>query len=298
MSNQPLVSIIIPTYNRAHLIGETLDSVLAQSYLHWECLVIDDGSTDDTETLINSYQTKDARFQYYKRPNTHLSGGNGARNYGFEISRGDYIQWLDADDLLSENKILGQINKTQSNSKCDLVTSKWARYKSCNNINIKNEEPFYNNYSNSLNLIEDLGKVGGLFPAHVYLVKRGVIEKSGLWDECLSINQDGEFFCRVIINSECILFFEEGIAYYRMHQLDNTSLINSYNRAEQRIKSWRMINNHLKFKFGENNSSYVLKGKVSCFKKIKRHYPFLIIKNVLFFRREIISYLHLKIKNI
>src|SRR5690606_11844101 len=100
MPKQPLVSIIIPTYNRAHLISETLDSVLAQTYTNWECIVVDDGSTDATEALLHGYMEKDSRFQYHKRPDRHLPGGNGARNYGFELSQGEYIQWFDSDDVM------------------------------------------------------------------------------------------------------------------------------------------------------------------------------------------------------
>ncbi|TXE17118.1 glycosyltransferase family 2 protein [Psychroserpens burtonensis] len=86
MSKSPLVSIIIPTFNRADLIGETLDSVLTQTYANWECLVGDDGSTDGTEEVLQNYVLKDIGFQYFKRPDTHLAGGNGARNYGFQFS--------------------------------------------------------------------------------------------------------------------------------------------------------------------------------------------------------------------
>lgn len=105
----PLVSIIIPTYNRAHLIGETLDSVLAQTYQNWECLVVDDGSTDATSQLMATYCAKDSRFQYHHRPDAHLPGGNGARNYGFEVSKGEYIQWFDSDDVMYPHKIATQI---------------------------------------------------------------------------------------------------------------------------------------------------------------------------------------------
>src|SRR5690606_10850342 len=100
MSHQPLVSIIIPTFNREHLIGETLDSVLAQTYANWECIVVDDGSTDGTEDLLHGFIVNDTRFQYHKRTNNHLPGGNGARNYGFEKSKGEYVQWFDDDDVM------------------------------------------------------------------------------------------------------------------------------------------------------------------------------------------------------
>lgn len=106
----PLVSIIIPTFNRAHLLGETLDSVMAQTYQNWECIVVDDGSTDTTDALMAEYIAKDSRFQYHHRPQDRLAGGNAARNYGFEISNGAYINWLDSDDLLVPNKLFIQVN--------------------------------------------------------------------------------------------------------------------------------------------------------------------------------------------
>src|SRR5690606_34809029 len=110
MTHSPLVSIIIPTYNRAHLISETLDSVLAQTYTNWECIVVDDGSTDATEALLHDYMEKDKRFQYHKRPVNHLPGGNGARNYGFNQSQGEFIQWFDSDDLMVSEKLELQVN--------------------------------------------------------------------------------------------------------------------------------------------------------------------------------------------
>jgi glycosyltransferase involved in cell wall biosynthesis len=123
MSDQPLVSIIIPTYNRAHLIGETLDSVVTQTYLNWECIIVDDGSSDNTDEVIKEYTKKDTRFKYYHRPKEHLSGGNGARNYGFKMSKGEYVNFLDSDDLFSENKIDDQV-KLINKARFGVVTNK------------------------------------------------------------------------------------------------------------------------------------------------------------------------------
>ena len=109
MSKNPLVSIIIPTYNRAHLIKETLDSVLTQTYTNWECIIVDDGNSDNTEEVINSYIAKDQRFKYCHRPSEHLPGGNGARNFGFKKSKGDLIQWFDDDDVMHKNKLSIQV---------------------------------------------------------------------------------------------------------------------------------------------------------------------------------------------
>ena len=104
MSDQkPLISLIIPAYNRAFVISETLQSVLHQSYDHWECLVVDDGSDDNTEEVVQTFIKADSRISYHKRPTHKSKGANACRNYGFEQSKGDYINWLDSDDLLDEN---------------------------------------------------------------------------------------------------------------------------------------------------------------------------------------------------
>ena len=87
------------TYNRAHLISESLKSIANQTYKDWECLIIDDGSTDDTNLVVNQFVQRDLRFKYLKRSNSHLKGLPGCRNYGLEIAKGDYIIFFDDDDV-------------------------------------------------------------------------------------------------------------------------------------------------------------------------------------------------------
>lgn len=123
MQEQPLVSIIIPTYNRAHLIGETLDSVLAQTYVHWECIVVDDGSRDMTATLIAAYISKDQRFHYYLRPLDRPKGANACRNYGLKLAKGEYINWFDSDDLMQPDFLYRKI-EVMKHEKVDFVISK------------------------------------------------------------------------------------------------------------------------------------------------------------------------------
>ncbi len=94
----PLVSVIIPTFNRADLIQETLQSVLDQTYFNWECLVVDDGSTDNTRDLVSKWTDKDNRFQYFFSDN---KGVSNARNIGIQKSKGIFILFLDSDDLVS-----------------------------------------------------------------------------------------------------------------------------------------------------------------------------------------------------
>ncbi|SOC78568.1 Glycosyltransferase involved in cell wall bisynthesis [Salinimicrobium sediminis] len=96
----PLVSIIVPTYNRCAFLGETMDSILVQQYSNWECIIVDDGSTDYTKELVDFYCSKDERIKYFKRPDSLTNGANNCRNYGFAMSIGDYINWFDDDDVM------------------------------------------------------------------------------------------------------------------------------------------------------------------------------------------------------
>lgn len=122
MSN-PLISIIIPTFNRAHLIGETLDSIIAQTYNHWECLIIDDGSTDNTEDVIRKYVAKDARFHCHKRPESKLKGANACRNIGLDKSIGEFIVFFDSDDLMTPDHLQIKVEGILEHQ-CDYVITK------------------------------------------------------------------------------------------------------------------------------------------------------------------------------
>lgn len=96
----PKVSIIMATYNRSGFILESLQSVLNQTFTAWECLIIDDGSTDDTEYVLTPILNQDNRFQYFKRISNYQKGLPGCRNYGLDLAKGDYVIFFDDDDIV------------------------------------------------------------------------------------------------------------------------------------------------------------------------------------------------------
>ena len=104
------VSIIMATYNRAHFIAETLRSIQNQTFNNWECLIIDDGGSDNTEEIINPILEKDIRFQFLKRPITYVKGIPGCRNYGLDLAQADFVIFFDDDDIVHPDLLRISIN--------------------------------------------------------------------------------------------------------------------------------------------------------------------------------------------
>lgn len=254
-----LVSIIIPTYNRGGLIGETLDSVLAQTYENWECIIVDDGSTDFTEELLLFYSEKDPRIKYHHRPKNKERGANVCRNYGFKLSQGEYIQYLDSDDLISQSKIEEQMILLKDNPDA-LATTRWGVFQD-NERDYFNDLPSYQTFTDPECFLSAMFRSHGYFPPHAYLIPRTGIEKTGGWNEYLSINQDGEFMIRIICNCKIFLFSDKSYVLYRLSRKDSVSVINQKNIFDF-YHSWKLIEAFLQIRF---------KGKIIAdFEKIKR----------------------------
>ena len=95
----PKVSIIMATYNREHYILESIQSIQAQTFKDWECIIVDDGGTDATRDILAPVFNEDPRFQYFTRTSKYQKGLPGSRNYGLDLARGDYIIFFDDDDI-------------------------------------------------------------------------------------------------------------------------------------------------------------------------------------------------------
>lgn len=114
--NMTQVSIILATYNRAHFIEGTLKSISDQSFKNWECLIIDDGSKDNTEVVVKSFVNQDKRFKYFKRGIEYKKGLPGSRNQGLELARGDYVIFFDDDDIIHPGNLQFCLNELRRNN--------------------------------------------------------------------------------------------------------------------------------------------------------------------------------------
>lgn len=122
-----MVTIIIPTFNRQDYIVQTLQSILQQTYKDWECLVVDDGSSDNTAQAVEEFIKIDPRFSFYKRPESMLKGANSCRNFGFSKAEGKFIKFLDSDDLLESDCFRKQVEILESNPDVKVCFS-YGRY--------------------------------------------------------------------------------------------------------------------------------------------------------------------------
>lgn len=276
----PLVSIIIPTYNRSSYIGETLDCILSQTYTNWECIIVDDNSKDYTRDLVEFYREKDPRFFFIERPSNYWPGANSCRNIGLLNSNGKYIQWLDSDDLITPEKIHNQILILQ-NGESDLATCSWGRFHS----KASEAQPLIlrtnKDYHTAKQFLMELGDGIGYFPIHSYLMSREVIEKAGPWLEGLMVNQDGEFMMRVIANSNNIKFAKKGYALYRRSSHPSTSQYNKQKLIDL-INSWKIIEGYLNIKFKDANLSIIQSAKKSIY-SVSKQWPEIIEENQDFF---------------
>lgn len=121
------VSILVPNYNKALKLRETLDSIIAQTYTNWECIIVDDHSTDNSWNILMEYAVKDSRIRIFKRPYSLPKGGNVCRNYAFEMSKGEFIQWFDSDDLLLNTSLENRIKLIDNSNNHFIVCNGWFK---------------------------------------------------------------------------------------------------------------------------------------------------------------------------
>lgn len=241
-----LVSIIIPTYNAASLIGETLESVEGQNYSNWECIIVDDGSSDNTEIVVSEFLQKDKRFQYHKRSEVYKSGGNGARNNGYHLSKGDYIQYLDADDLLAPDKIEKQMDLILQYGNENIYSCSIAYF----NERIENSQKLIQKvdrpYDEAKGWLVDSWSGGGFGQTMNWLTSRDLHEKAGLWKEDLKKNQDGEFFSRVLLQAKKVIYCEDTICYYRKGIETSISVRKDREAVQSAFSSYKMYEENIK----------------------------------------------------
>lgn len=237
----PLVSIIIPCHNAECFVAETIQSSLGQSYANCEIIVIDDGSTDRSYEIIGGFGD---RIQHLKSIN---KGGSSARNLGLQKAKGSFIQFLDSDDLMAPDKIEKQLANIESHQNW-ISTCPYVDFEdSISEVHASiDRSPLTDSHDPFDWIIERISSHSSKASvAHSFLTPRELIGRAGPWNENLKINQDGEFFTRVLLQAEEIRFEANTQVYYRRHQNPSVSKVRSSDRVISSIEACKSIAYHV-----------------------------------------------------
>jgi glycosyltransferase involved in cell wall biosynthesis len=235
---KPLVSILIPAYNSEGWIGDTLRSAISQTWPNKEIIVVDDGSKDRTQEVARRLESDGVQVVTQKN-----QGAAAARNTAYAHSRGDYIQWLDADDLLSPDKISVQMAKAaESGSTRTLISCGWSQF--LYRYYRAKFEPtaLWHDHSPVEWLMCKMGQNLHMQTA-TWLVSRELSEAAGPWNTKLLGDDDGEYFCRVLLASDGVRFTPNARVYYRASGASSLSYIGSSNR--KRDAQWHSMKLHM-----------------------------------------------------
>lgn len=206
-----MVSIIIPNYNKAKVIEETLQSVLSQEYNDWECIIIDDQSTDNSVEIIQKYLYKDSRFSFYERTDERIKGPSTCRNIGIEKAIGKYIVFLDSDDLLANFCLENRVETFHNNQDCDFLVFQMERFTQKPNLNSKKALEVLSNE----NAINDFLKLRSLWQVTSPIYKTDFIRSLKGFNEELRSYEDLDIAIKAIGFSSKYLLFSNVDSFYR-----------------------------------------------------------------------------------
>jgi glycosyltransferase involved in cell wall biosynthesis len=219
MHSEAKISIIIPAWNAEKYIGETIECIMNQDWVNIEILVIDNASEDETISVLKAIN--DSRIQVIELKEN--KGASHARNIGLQLATGEYIQYLDADDLLSPNKFHLQYQALQNYPNA-LAFGNVCFFWDVEDAWSKNPEPnesFYYSSTEPLTFLLNLygqNGTGGMIPIHSWFCSRSLLQTAGDWNEGLTVDDDGEYFCRVVLSAERLIFTPQVNAYYRKYR--------------------------------------------------------------------------------
>ncbi|MES2239802.1 MAG: glycosyltransferase [Bacteroidota bacterium] len=277
-----LVSIIIPCYNQGKYLDETLQSVYCQTYKNWECIIVNDGSTDNTEEIARLWEAKDDRFTYYYKKN---GGVSSARNWGILKASGNYLQFLDSDDVLENRKIqfsIDEINKSDA-EKPQIVISNFKNLSSDSKEILPafcelNENSF--TFENFLFNLFSIQLQCGFFDRKLFENIR--------FSENLSAQEDWIVWINIFKDNPKFVFIDIPLAYYRNNPLGRMNTIGADDNQIKILDSLKEIltyDQYYKFSVASltryYDSTKLFKNNLTAVKKSNTYQGVLMIKKVL-----------------
>jgi glycosyltransferase involved in cell wall biosynthesis len=222
------ISVIVPTYNYGHFIPDLCQSLIKQTYSNWECLITDTCSTDDTENICKPIIQSDSRFIYLKEKSGNPSA---TRNSAFRKATGNFIQFLDADDIIDYRKFEVQLNLFASDKMADIIYGDYM----LTDENLQNHFKPLKKLILSSNPFNDFitrWEKDLTIPIHSYLIKRECFDKWGLMDESIRTHEDWELQLKFSINGAHYKYHPDCVAYYRIHKSSTSRSDRTVNRKD------------------------------------------------------------------
>lgn len=232
------------TYNRAHLIGESLESIINQSYLNWECLIIDDGSKDNTAEVLSIFVEHDERIKYFLRSDTHKKGLPGCRNYGIENATGDFIVFFDDDDIVHPDNLLHCTNKLRVNT---YDFCRYTREVFSGEFNIEFDRgEIHSEFFIDNSILYDM--LTGRVPFNSCAIMwRKSVFKNEMFNEKLMYAEEWELYSRILSNGAKGISLNKTLFYGRKHANSNTGEFYDNNpiRKKSKAEAIKLISKNL-----------------------------------------------------
>ncbi len=238
MSSPPAISILIPCFNAERWLAPTLESALGQTHRSTEIILVDDGSRDNSLAIARQFEARGVRV--VSQPNR---GAGAARNHGLQLARGEFIQFLDADDLLAPDKISEQHARLAQSPDC-VASGPWARFENDpTTATFVPEENWRDCEPIEWLALNFAGR--GMMPPASWLTPRALLDRAGPWDERLSLNDDGEYFCRVLLAAREAKFCAGARTFYRSNFAGSVSWRRSIEAWQSAVLSHELCTQHL-----------------------------------------------------
>lgn len=217
MMKDALISVIVPCYKQVQYLNECLQSILNQSYQNWECIIVNDGSPDNTQEIAIKWTKKDTRFKYIYKENGGLSS---SRNIGLDVSKGDYIQFLDCDDVIDSEKFMLSITAAKNTDRESIIVSHFKLFQNdklddlkafCElNIKLLNFESILYGWDYEFNIPIHCG----IFSSSLFTNFR--------FPEQLKAREDWIMWLKIFSSNPEVVFIDNQLAYYRYHEKSMT----------------------------------------------------------------------------
>lgn len=286
-----MISVIIPVFNRESTLGETLNSILNQTYSNWECIIVDDGSTDTSLALIDSYILKDNRFKLFKRHENRTKGPSTCRNIGLENAKGDYIIYLDSDDLLASFCLEERTKAFDNYSDADFLVFDMQTF--AHQVPVVSKEALVKREEEDW--LSNFIQLRGSWQTTAPIYKILFVKELGGFSEEIMIFEDFEIAIKALFTSSNYKIFKNVDYFYRNDDdyfKKHVDLVYEKKVVDAFVAYLSLIHHHVVL-FADNKSSVKYKNNILvAYITIFNRY---VIKNITIFKnsnRTIISFLN------